>query len=37
VLVLFCPRRDTTYKVLAVMPDQQRIDEIQQELTRLLQ
>jgi hypothetical protein len=36
VMVLFCPRRDATYKVPAVTPDPQRIDAIQQELARLL-
>lgn len=37
VLILYCPRRETSYKVPAVTPDQSRIDEIQQELTRLLE
>lgn len=37
VLMLYCPRRETSYKVPAVTPDQSRIDEIQQELTRLLE
>jgi hypothetical protein len=37
VLLLFCPRRDATYKVPAVVPQRQRIDEIQEELARLLQ
>ena len=37
VLVLYCPRRETTYKIPAVTPDQTRIDEIQQELARLLE
>jgi hypothetical protein len=36
-MVLYCPRRETTYKVPAVTPDQPRIDEIQQELARLLE
>ena len=36
VLVLYCPRRETTYRVPAVAPDQSRIDEIQEELARLL-
>ena len=34
-MVLYCPRRETTYKVPAITPDQERIDEIQQELARL--
>ena len=37
VLVLYCPRRETTYKIPAVTPDQARIDEIQQELASLLE
>ena len=37
VMVLYCPRRETTYKVVAVVPDQSRIDEIQQELANLLE
>jgi hypothetical protein len=37
VMVLYCPRRETTYKVPVVMPDQSRIDEIQEELAQLLQ
>jgi len=37
VLVLYCPRRETTYEVPAVSPRQpERIDEIQQELAALL-
>lgn len=36
VMVLYCPRRETTFKVPAVIPDQARIDAIQQELARLL-
>lgn len=36
-MVLYCPRRDATYKVPAVLPDQARIDQIQQELSGLLQ
>jgi len=34
---VYCPRREATYDVLAVMPEPQRIDEIQQELAALLQ
>jgi hypothetical protein len=37
VLVLFCPRRDATYEVPVIVPDQTRIEEIQGELARLLQ
>jgi len=36
VLVLYCPRRETTYRVPAVTPDQSRADEIQEELAKLL-
>ena len=35
-LVLFCPRNDTEYRVVASMPDRQRAEEIQDELARLL-
>jgi hypothetical protein len=37
IMVLYCPRRETTYSVPVVTPDQSRIDEIQDELARLLQ
>jgi len=37
VLVLFCPRRDTTYEIQAAVPDPQRTEAIQQELARLLE
>ena len=37
VLVVYCPRRETTYEILAVMPEPQRVDEIQEELAALLQ
>jgi hypothetical protein len=37
VLVLFCPRRDTTYEIQTVVPDPQRTEAIQQELARLLE
>ena len=37
VLVLYCPQRETTYKLLALAPEQQRADEIQQELGKLLE
>jgi hypothetical protein len=36
VLVAYCPRRETTYRVPAVAPHQSRIDEIQEELAKLL-
>jgi len=37
VLVLYCPRREATYEVPAVSPQQpERIEEIQQELAALL-
>ncbi|MFH1921151.1 MAG: hypothetical protein ABIP48_14885 [Planctomycetota bacterium] len=36
VLVLHCSRRDTTYRVPVVTPDQSRVDAIQQELAELL-
>ena len=37
VLVLFCPRRDATYQVPAIAPDDSRIEAIQEELARLLE
>ena len=36
VLVLDCPRRETTHRVPAVVPDEQRAKQIQEELARLL-
>jgi hypothetical protein len=36
VLVLYCPRREATYRVPVVAPDESRINEIQEELARLL-
>ncbi len=36
VLVLYCPRREATYRVPVVTPGQSRIDEIQEELAKLL-
>jgi hypothetical protein len=36
-LTVYCPRRDATYNVLAVMPAQERIEQIQDELAALLQ
>jgi hypothetical protein len=35
-LVLYCPRRDARFQVPVVMPDEQRIAAIQEELARLL-
>ena len=35
-LVVYCPKRDATYEVPVVMPGDQRIDEIQQQLSELL-
>jgi len=35
-LVLYCPRREATYRVAVVPPDESRIQEIQQELAGLL-
>jgi len=35
-LVLFCPRREAEYRVSAVVPDEKRAQEIQNELARLL-
>jgi hypothetical protein len=37
VLVLYCARREATYEVPAIVPDQSRIDAIQEELVGLLQ
>lgn len=36
VMVVYCPRRDTTYRVQVVTPDEQRVDQIQEELSKLL-
>jgi hypothetical protein len=35
-LVLYCPRREATFRVAVVPPDESRIEEIQQELAGLL-
>jgi hypothetical protein len=35
-LALYCPRRETTYRVAVSPPGESRIDEIQKELTKLL-
>ena len=37
VLTVYCPRREATYAVPAVMPAQERIEQIQAELAALLQ
>jgi hypothetical protein len=37
VLSVYCPRREATYTVPAVMPAQERIEQIQAELAALLQ
>jgi hypothetical protein len=36
-LVVYCPRRETTYQVPAVPPEPQRVDPIQEELAAMLQ
>jgi len=36
-LVVYCPRRESTHQVLAVVPDASRIARIQEELAALLQ
>jgi hypothetical protein len=36
-LAVYCPRREATYEIPAVVPEPQRVDEIQQELAALLQ
>jgi len=36
-LVLYCPRREATYRVPVVSPSEERIKTIQEELARLLQ
>jgi hypothetical protein len=35
-IFLSCPKRDASYEVAVAMPDEQRIDEIQQQLSELL-
>ncbi len=37
VMVLYCPRREATYRIPVVVPKESRIDDIQDELARLLQ
>ena len=36
ILVLYCPRRDATYEIPAIVPEPARVEEIQQELAKLL-
>lgn len=36
VSVLYCPRRETTYRVITAVPSEERTAEIQEELARLL-
>jgi len=35
-MVLYCPKNEQTYRVSSVIPDEDRVDEIQQELAKLL-
>ena len=35
-LVLYCPRRDATYRTPVVIPDESGVNQIQDELARLL-
>ena len=37
ILVLYCPRNEATYKLPTVIPSESRINEIQEELARLLE
>ena len=37
IMVLYCPRRETTYKIPVIAPVPSRVEEIQQELARLLE
>ena len=37
VMVLYCPRRDATYEIPAVMPSPERVERIQAELAQLLE
>jgi hypothetical protein len=36
VAVLYCPRRESTYRVITAVPDDRRAAQIQEELGRLL-
>jgi hypothetical protein len=35
-MLVYCPKREATYEVPVAMPDQARVDEIQQQLSELL-
>lgn len=37
IVVLYCPRREATYRIPAAVPPQSRAEEIQEELARLLE
>lgn len=37
VLVAYCPRREVSYRISAVLPDETRIGQIQDQLAKLLQ
>ena len=37
VLFLHCPRRDADYEIPVIVPDQAKIEAIQQELAQLLE
>ncbi len=37
IVVLYCPRRETTYRIPATVPQQSRAEEIQEELAQLLE
>ena len=37
VMVLYCPRRDETYRVPVVLPDAERAEEIQRQIGQLLE
>jgi hypothetical protein len=36
-MVVYCPRRDETYRIPAATPEPSRVDEIQEELAQLLE
>lgn len=35
-MIVYCPKRDTTHEIVVVTPSDERIDEIQQQLSELL-
>jgi hypothetical protein len=37
VMVLYCPRRDATYRIPAAVPEPSRVEQIEQELGQLLE